>query len=55
MPLDLEDYNKWADDFKQNGGEPSIKGYLRHLIYKEINQDGKNTKNNQNITVEMTE
>ena len=42
--FNLDDYNRWADDFKQNGGEPSIKRYLKHLIYKDINQEGKHIK-----------
>lgn len=55
MPLDLEDYNRWADEFRIEGGEPSIRGYLRHLIYKDINQEGKHTKNNEMVTIGVME
>lgn len=55
MPLDIEDYNRWAKNFKEDGGEPCIRGYLRHLVYKEINQEGKHTKDDQIITIGVME
>lgn len=42
--FNLEDYNRWAEEFKQAGGEPSIHQYLRHQIYKEANSEAKHIK-----------
>ena len=50
--FNLKDYNRWAEEFKQEGGEPSIKRYLKHLIYKEANLEPKHIKRSQHEKTE---
>lgn len=49
MSIDLKDYNKWKEKTVANGGEASMKRYLLHNVFKDVNMMPKNTKISEEI------
>lgn len=51
MGFNLNDYEKWANDYKKNGGEPCIKKYLENKIKTISSQEANNQRWDKTTTM----